>query len=216
MPTSRHLQHRYVPPLGGGPLRTLVVVLHGRGDSPEGFAWMPGELGLPEPGYLMLQAPDPYYGGWSWYDLPPDQGPGVLRSRALITATLDDLDAQGVPPGDVVLFGFSQGCLMAVDVGLRYPRALAGICGVSGYVMWPERAAAEATPHARTLPWLITAGRQDEMIPFATTEAHVARLQAAGIPVDWRGYDKGHTIDPRRELADIRAWLADRIRPAAR
>ncbi len=216
MITSRHLEHAYVPPLGGNPLRKLIVVLHGRGDSPDGFAWMPQDLGLPEPGYLMLQAPDPYYGGWSWYDLPPDQGPGVLRSRALITATLDDLQEDGLRSEDIVLFGFSQGCLMAVDVGLRYGRPLAGICGVSGYVMWPERAGTDATPHARAIPWLITAGRQDPTIPYATTEDHVNQLKAAGIPVDWRGYHKGHTIDPGPELSDIRAWLAERISPAAR
>ncbi|MBA2322356.1 MAG: serine esterase [Deltaproteobacteria bacterium] len=220
MNTSQ-LVHVYVPPTGGLPPSPgklpdlLVVVLHGRGDSPAGFAWMPKVLDLKRVGYLMLQAPDRMYDGFSWYDLPPKQDAGVLRSRARISATLDELAGQGMPAERIVLFGFSQGCLMAVDVGLRYPKPLAGVCGVSGYVMWPEKAAAEATPHARTLPWLITAGREDPVIPFATTEAHVAALKAAGIPVDWRGYHKDHTIDPERELVDLRAWLAARAEAVA-
>ena len=204
------LTHLYVPPAAGGAPAKLVVVMHGRGDSIAGFTWLPDAMGLPDVGYLLLQAPDDYYGGWSWYDLPPDQGPGVLRSRDLVMAALDALPAQGVAPADVVLFGFSQGCLVAVDVGLRYPHALAGVCGVSGYVMWPERAAAEATPHAKAMPWLVTAGHQDDMVPYETTAEGVKALIAAGIPVEFKGYAKGHTIEPARELPDLREWLAAR------
>jgi predicted esterase len=61
------------------------------------------------------------------------------------------------------------------------------------------------------MPWMITAGRADETIPCATTTDHVAQLERAGIPVDFRVYDKGHTIDPLRDLADLRAWLAERV-----
>ena len=207
------LVHQYLPPADGGAPAKLVVVMHGRGDSPAGFTWLPKQMGLPRAGYLLLQAPDDYYGGYSWYDLPPDQGPGILRSRALLFAALDALAAQGVAPADVVLWGFSQGCLMAIDVGLRYPHALAGVCGVSGYVMWPEAAAAEATAHAKAMPWLVTAGHQDEMVPHAQTAAGVAALIAAGVPVDFRSFDKGHTIDPRAELPVLKAWLAARLGP---
>jgi len=206
------LVSRYVPPADGGPVRRVIVVLHGRGDSPAGFYWLAPELDLPEAAYLLLQAPDDYFGGWSWYDLPPDQGPGILRSRQLLFQALDALAAQGVASADVVLFGFSQGCLMVIDVGLRYPGVLAGVCGVSGYVMWPERAAAEATAHAKTMPWLITDGSLDEVVPHALTAEGVAALQAAGLPVDYRTYPKGHTIDPREELPLLREWLAARIR----
>lgn len=203
---------RYVPPAGGGPVRRVIVVLHGRGDSPAGFYWFAPELDLPEAAYLLLQAPDDYFGGYSWYDLPPDQGPGVLRSRALLFGALDALADQGVASADVVLFGFSQGCLMAIDVGLRYPRPLAGVCGVSGYVMWPEKVADEATAHARALPWLVTDGSEDQVVPHAQTEPGVRALQAAGVPVEYRTYAKGHTIEPREELPVIREWLAARIR----
>ncbi len=205
------LAHVYVPPTAAGPPAKVVVVMHGRGDSPAGFAWLSEAIDLPHVGYLLLQAPDEYFGGWSWYDLPPDQGPGILRSRALVFGVLDELAEQGVVSTDVVLFGFSQGCLMAVDVGLRYPRPLAGVCGASGYVMWPELAEIEATAHARALPWLVTAGHQDEVIPFGLTEQGVGHLVAAGIPIDFRGYAKGHTIDPRAELPAMRDWLADRL-----
>ena len=50
----------------------LLVVLHDRGDTSAGFRWLPDEFELDELNYLLVNAPDPYYGGRSWYALPPD------------------------------------------------------------------------------------------------------------------------------------------------
>lgn len=185
--------------------------MHGRGDSIDGFRFLPDALSLPSLEYLLLNAPDPYYTGWSWYDLPPQQAPGILRSRAAIFAELDALIASGIAAQDIVLFGFSQGCLMAIDVGLRYPHRLGGVCGISGYVFFTERIAAEATPHAKQMPWLITHGRFDDMLPIETTREQVALLRAAGIPVAWHEFDKDHTIDPDDELPLLRRWFARRL-----
>ena len=125
------MYHRFFPAdAAPGP---LIVVLHGRGDSMGGFAWMPETLGLPGVSYLFLNAPDDYFGGFSWYGMPPEQGPGVLRSRSLLFRVLDDLRARGWDSRDILLFGFSQGCLMAIDVGARYPHPLAGVCGIIGF-----------------------------------------------------------------------------------
>lgn len=207
--TLARLTHQLVEGPGPAP-RKLVLVLHGRGDSMDGFAWLPRTLALPGFDFLFLNAPDDYFGGFSWYDLPPNQAPGVLRSRALLMGVLDDLIAQGHASTDLLIFGFSQGCLMAIDVGLRYPQPLGGICGVSGYVLFPERAADEATPHAKAMPWLITHGLADEVVPCGPTEQHVQTLKAAGIPIDWQVFDKGHEIEPTREWRVIRNWFAAR------
>ena len=60
---------------------------------------------------------------------------------------------------------------------------------------------------ARSRPWLVTHGHQDEVLPFETTASQIRELQEAGLPVDFRSYAKTHTIDP--DLEDIReAFLA--------
>ncbi|HZI33613.1 MAG TPA: serine esterase, partial [Candidatus Binatia bacterium] len=46
--------------------RRLFVVLHGLGDSAAGWSWLPGALNLPWLNYLLVNAPDEYYGGYSW------------------------------------------------------------------------------------------------------------------------------------------------------
>jgi len=60
--------------------RRLMIVLHGLGDSMEGFRWLPSALGLPWLNYLLVNAPDPYFGGWAWYDFAGDPRPGITRS----------------------------------------------------------------------------------------------------------------------------------------
>jgi len=88
----------------------LVIVLHGRGDSAEGFLWLQEELGIDELNFLLLDAPDKYYTGYSWYDLPPDQLPGIQRSRELLAGVLEQTEREGYSPNQTFLFGFSQGC----------------------------------------------------------------------------------------------------------
>src|SRR5688500_13309085 len=117
--------------------KALLVALHGLGDSCDGYRWLPQMLDLPWLNYLLVSAPDPYYGGFSWYDFAGDPAPGVRRSRDLLFAVLDGLREQGHPTDRTVLLGFSQGCLMTWEIGLRYPHRLAGCVGISGYVHEP-------------------------------------------------------------------------------
>lgn len=188
------------------PSGKLVVVLHGRGDSSAGFHWMPQALALPGVSYLLVNAPDPWYGGRSWYDLPPAHLAGIDRSRALLDALFAEIFAQDYTAEDTVLFGFSQGCLMTLEWGGRSDLPLAGCCGVSGYVGDVDALMEELSPAAMARPWLVTHGRHDEVLPFGVTEAQMEILREVGLPVDFRGYDKTHTIDA--DLGDIRAFLA--------
>lgn len=181
----------------------LVVVLHGRGDSSAGFHWMPNTMALPGVSWLLVNAPDSWYGGFSWYGMPPDHGPGVERSRALLDRLFDEIETEGFAPEDTVLFGFSQGCLLTLEWGGRTERQLAGCIGVSGYCYNPTALGAEASDAAKSRPWLVTHGIQDEVLPYDVTKEQIDELKAAGLPIDFRSYAKSHTIDP--DLEDIRS-----------
>ncbi len=112
--------------------RRLFIMLHGLGDSIEGYRWLPEALDLPWLNYLLVNAPDEYYGGYSWYDFVGDIAPGVARSRELLFELLDEHRAKGFATEQTTFGGFSQGCLMSIEVGLRYPHRFAGIVGISG------------------------------------------------------------------------------------
>ena len=200
------LQTEFHPAMQTGSKR-LLVVLHGLGDSIAGYRWLPSLLGLPDLSFLLVNAPDPYYGGFSWYDFADDPAPGIERSRQGLFALLDEQRAKGFPAEQTSVFGFSQGCLMTWEVGLRYPHRLAGLVGVSGYIHEPERLLQEASPVARQQRFLITHGTQDPLIPFVPVQTQVARFQKAGLQIEWRAFDKAHTIAGEEELGVIRDFL---------
>jgi phospholipase/carboxylesterase len=190
----------------------LVIVLHGLGDSSAGFLWLQEELDIDSLNCLLLNAPDPYYTGYSWYDIN-DPLPGIARSRKLLTSILEETQRAGYPADQTFLFGFSQGCLMTLEFGSRHSAALAGYVGISGYSYSPDAILREMNPAVNNGNWLITHGTKDELLPAEMTRAQIKRLNDGGFKIDYREYPKTHTIDPQREFGEIRAWLAERVKP---
>lgn len=187
--------------------RRIFVMLHGLGDSLEGWRWLPPQLDLPWLNYLLVNAPDQYYGGFSWFDFPGDIAPGIHRSRQLLVELLDNLRAEGYPADQITLGGFSQGCLMSLETGLHYPHRLAGIVGISGWVFEMDSLIRDLTPVARSQRLLITHGRLDPVVPFAVTQRQVRHLKAAGLNVEWHEFPKEHTIYGAEEIAVIREFV---------
>jgi phospholipase/carboxylesterase len=187
----------------------LMVVLHGLGDSMEGYRWLPPAMRLPWLSYLLVNAPDRYYTGFSWYDLEGDPVPGIERSRKSLFELLDQTRSEGFPSEKTTVFGFSQGCLMSIELGARYPHRLAGIVGVSGYVHQPERLVRELSPQAREQRFLITHGTQDPLIPIDRVRPQMEMLRQAGLRISWREFAKPHTIAGEEELSVLRDFISD-------
>jgi phospholipase/carboxylesterase len=185
----------------------LLIMLHGLGDSVAGYRWMPEALDLPWLNYLLVNAPDSYFGGYSWYDFLGDIAPGVERSRKLLVELLETTHTRGFPAEQIVLGGFSQGSLMSVEVGLRYPQRLAGIVGISGYVCNPDKLIAGLSPVAFKQRLLLTHGTLDPLIPFALVREQVNALKAAGLHIEWHEFVKPHTIAGQAELEVIRDFI---------
>jgi phospholipase/carboxylesterase len=201
------IPHSVWQPSFDGTKKTLMIILHGRGDSPAGWLTWQSELGIPSLNVLLLQAPDDYYGGYSWYGMSPNQLPGIVRSRELLKNIFSEIENKGFKPAQCILFGFSQGCLMTLEFGARYPQLLKGYIGVSGYCYNPEALLIEAVPQIiHQGKWLITHGTEDDVLPIETTRAQVKLLQERGFKIDYREYKKTHTI-AEDETNDIRNWL---------
>ena len=187
--------------------KRLMIMLHGLGDSIEGYRWMPEAMNLPWMNHLLVNAPDDYYGGYAWFEFGGNIVPGVERSRNMLFELLDATRARGFPTEQTTLGGFSQGCLMAVDVGLRYPHRFAGLVGVSGWVSEPEQLVQELSPVAFQQRLLVTHGTLDPLVPFAVSREHVNILKAAGLHVEWHEFVKPHTIAGEDELEAIRKFV---------
>jgi phospholipase/carboxylesterase len=202
------LHHEFIPAAESraGVSPRLMVMLHGLGDSIEGYRWLPEAMDLPWLNFLLVNAPDDYYGGYSWFDLD-DMAPGIQRSRKLLFNLLDDLRAKKFPAEQITFGGFSQGCLMAVEVGLRHPHRFAGVVGISGWIFEIEKLLKELSPAARQQRILMTHGIGDPMVPIAKVRPQIPLLKAAGINIEWREFAKDHTIAGEQEMSVIRDFV---------
>jgi len=206
---STNLRTEFLPAPEPGS-RRLMIVLHGLGDSMEGYRWWPEAMQLPWLNYLLVNAPDPYYSGFSWYDLE-NPAPGVERSRGLLFHLLEQLAVKNFPADQIVLSGFSQGCLMSIEIGARHRHRLAGIVGISGYVLDPEQLVKQLAPEAVLQRFLITHGTQDPLIPIGEVRPDIEILKRAGLQIEWREFVKAHTIAGEDEMSVIRDFVKSRF-----
>jgi len=121
--------------------------------------------------------------------------PGLAEARAKVTAMLDELDAT-LRPSSLVLGGFSQGSMLAVDVALRSERPLAGLVVMSGALIAESEWRPLAVKRAG-LPVVQSHGTEDAILPFLVGEKLRDLLKGAGLLHTWVPFRGGHAIpDP--------------------
>jgi phospholipase/carboxylesterase len=209
---------------GPDPLGT-VIWMHGLGADGWDFVPIVRELGLPED--LPLRFVFPHADTRpvtinngatmrAWYDIVMmDLGRkaderGIRASHSQVEALIAHEKARGVPPGRIVLAGFSQGGVMALHAGLRHAEPLAGIMALSTYLALEESLSTEASAANRTTPILMVHGTQDPVIPLALAEASRKALVARGYRVEWHAYPMQHSVCPE-EVEAIGEWLEARF-----
>ncbi len=188
------------------PSKKLMIILHGRGDSSEGFIGLPEFLDIDEMNYLLLDAPFEYFTGFSWYQLPPDQLPGIEYSSKLLSEILDELFEEKFNADESFLFGFSQGSLLTFEFGARYHKVLAGYIAVSGYIYDAQKLLKDMNQDVNESNWLCTHGTYDDVLPFDISKEQVEILQNGGFDIEFKSYKKDHSID-RDELTMISEWM---------
>lgn len=146
----------------------------------------------------------------AWYDVDPHSPLAndnhIRASVASVAEVIGNRDLVGDDAGRIVLAGFSQGGVIALELGLSHERRLAGVIALSTYVHDHERLAERiGLANVRT-PILMAHGLLDPLIPItrgATSREALRRLDYA---VEWREYSMGHQVCPE-EIIDIGNWL---------
>ncbi len=201
------LENQFIP--AKVPSKKLMIILHGRGDSSDGFLGLPPFLAFDDMNYILFDAPFEYFSGYSWYQLPPDQLPGIEYSSKLLTRDLDALFKSNFNAEESFLFGFSQGALLTFEFGARYHKTLAGYIAISGYIYDAKKILEDRNKEVNQNNWLCTHGTQDPVLPFETSKAQVKVLQDGGFNIEFKSYEKDHSID-RDELSMIAEWIKNR------
>lgn len=173
-----------------GTTRSIVVFLHGYGANGADLLGLADPLSehLPDTLFVAPDAPESIPGmpmGLQWFPIPWIDGSSEEESERGMMAAVDDLNAfldalmvdEDVLPEQVVLFGFSQGTMMALHVAPRREDPVAGVVAFSGRLLRPELLADEAQVRP---PILLVHGDADDVVPPQSLPQAAEALQEAG------------------------------------
>src|SRR5450830_791352 len=206
-----------------------VLLMHGLGAGADDFVPMVPQLDLAGIGpvrFVFPQAPTmpvTINGGYrmpAWYDIVvtdlgrQEDAAGLRASRDAIEALIAREKQRGIPASRIVLAGFSQGCAMTLQTGLRHPETLAGMLCLSGYLPIAQTVAAERSEASLATPIFMGHGTADGVVPIARAAQSRDLLVATGYQAEWHDYPMQHSLC-QQEVDDIGAWLHRVIKKAA-
>ena len=189
----------------------LVIVMHGRGADANDLADIAPYL---DRGYRFLfpNAPKPfemYAGtsfGFTWFDGWPAEPESFRESRQLVLELLDKaLEKYPTPPGKVIVCGFSQGGMMALDTGFRTEQPIAGIVCMSGALNEED-----LPPFKKEIPVLVVHGTADDKIAVNDARRTRAVLEEHGIDTTYHEFVMGHHVTDE-SLRVVQDFMAARL-----
>ncbi len=198
-----------------------VIWLHGLGADGNDFVPIVRELdlaGMQDIRFVFPHAPtmpvtiNNGYVMRAWYDIigvdlsRREDEKGLRASQAMVEQLIAQEKARGIPAERIVLAGFSQGCAMTIQTGLRHPEKLAGLLCLSGYVPLHTTIAEERHPSNQATPIFMAHGRGDQVIPVIRAEQSRDLLRSLGYEVEWHEYPMPHSVC-QEEVDDISAWF---------
>ncbi len=201
--------------------KSTVIWLHGLGADGHDFEAVVAELVRPGERALRFVLPHAAIrpvtinGGASmraWYDIvdfdrdATQDESGIRASAAAINALIRRESERGIATQRIVLAGFSQGGAMAIFTGTRATEKLAGIIGLSCYMLSGSTLAAERSAVNQTTPIFVAHGMRDPVVNIRLGEETRRLLEEADYSVTWHRYPIPHSVSPE-ELTHIAAWL---------
>lgn len=204
-----------------GTTKSVVVFLHGYGADGADL------LGLAEP--LAPHLPDTVFrapnapevcatnpAGFQWFPIPWIDGSSEEAAERSMVVSVGELnryldsvlDEEGIDADNLILFGFSQGTMMALHVAPRREDTVAGVVGFSGRLLQPESLPEEAVSRP---PVLLVHGDADDVVPPESLPEAGNALTAAGFEVYAHVMQgTGHGIAPDG-LNVALAFIRDRL-----
>ena len=207
---------------GSGKPDSCVIWLHGLGADGHDFEPIVPELGL-SPNlnirFVFPHAPmipvtiNQGFVMRAWYDIAAadiadrqDEG-GIRESQALLVTMIEDQAESGIDSTRIVLAGFSQGGVIALQTGLRFDKPLAGIMALSTYLPLAETLADEKSEANASIPIFLAHGSADPVIPVDLAYRTRGHLEKQGYQPSWFEYDGMQHSVCAQEIENMSGWL---------
>ena len=185
---------------------SLVILLHGLGSNGQDLISLAPmwAKGLPNTVFVSPDAPfecdmtpPGYPNSFQWFSLQ-DRDPhailqGVQRAQPILDSFItEQIEKYSVTVEKTILVGFSQGTMMSLYTGPRYPETLGGIVGYSGALCGELPKGSEGNK----IPICLIHGEADDVVPFAAYNHARGKLIGAGFKVSGHSTPSlTHSID---------------------
>jgi len=194
-----------------------VIWMHGLGAGGNDFVPIVRELDLSECPAIRFVFPHAEtmpvtinngYVMRAWYDIlgmdlvRREDEVGLRKSQQQIEQLITREIERGIPAERIILAGFSQGCAMTLQTGLRHPKKLAGLLCLSGYLPLADKLLAECSEANRSTPIFMAHGRVDPVVQIARAETSRDFLTRLGYAIEWKDYSMPHSVC-EEEIDDI-------------
>lgn len=189
-----------------------LILVHGRGATAEGIrSFVTSHVSIPDDVLIFApQAP-----GNAWYPhrfIEPKAAnePHLSLSLDTLDALVTEAQDQGIEPGHVTFFGFSQGACLISEYFKQNPRRYGGAVIASGGVIGTdeEAQAPGGTGSLAGTPVYLGCDHNDAHIPESRVTLTERVLSEKGAEVEMHLYNGlGHAVHP-----DALAFLSARIK----
>lgn len=191
----------------------VIILLHGVGSNEQDLFSFADQL--PDK-YLVISARAPYTlseGSYAWYQVDFSTGKPVFnaeqeeKSRNTIIKFITELKKDfSFDEKQVYLGGFSQGSIMAYNVGLTRPDLIHGIVIMSGRLLEEVKPLIASKEKLSQLKVFISHGTNDQMLGIHYARESMTYLKSLNITPTYKEYAEGHGINSAM-LSDMVNWL---------
>ena len=143
--TNYNLEATSIAPLSKNKPQQVIVLCHGYGGDGKDISTLAinWQRFLPDAIFLCPNAPEicavnPQ--GYQWFDLSSDKEELILEKSLIVEEKLNTFIDQilnnfQLEPNNLALVGFSQGCMMSIQIALKKKKQISCLIGYSGKVI---------------------------------------------------------------------------------
>ena len=143
--TNYNLEATSISPFSKNKPQQVIVLCHGYGGDGKDISTLAinWQRFLPEAIFLCPNAPEicavnPQ--GYQWFDLSSDKEELILEKSLIVEEKLNTFIDQilnnfQLEPNNLALVGFSQGCMMSIQIALKKKKQISCLIGYSGKVI---------------------------------------------------------------------------------
>ena len=184
------LDTKLVKPESDKEIKNIVVLLHGYGGDGNDIAQVSlnWKRFLPNTLFVCPNAPEicPINpSGYQWFDLSRDEEGFILdqskKNEIVLKNFLKEIKKEfAISNSKICLSGFSQGCMMSINVGLSSDEKYSGILGFSGKIINKKDLSQRMTFKSETL---LIHGENDDIVPCVNSLEAKDFLERNKVPV---------------------------------